>query len=179
MRAMGGSSELRLPTLAVPVDLSRAGRPGERVELFIADVPGRGRSQLVGDVAQLLESEPMFLPVAEPHAGGRVALVGKQAILWVGISLRDLGVAPVADGVPDEIEFEPSEIVMLFDHRHDCRVELDTGEAIDGYVLYSSPADRPRLADHLNLPGVFVRIWTSDHLYLVNKRHIVRVLEAS
>src|SRR5689334_1709074 len=116
IRAMGGASELRLPTLAVAVDLARAGRPQERVELFVADAPGRGRTQLVGELAELLEAEPGFLPVREPEAGGRVALVGKQAILWVAISLREIGVGPAADGVPEEVGFEPSEILMLFDH---------------------------------------------------------------
>lgn len=174
---MGGSSALRLPTLPVPVDLSRAGRASERVELFVADTPRRSRTELVNEVAELLEAEPAFLPVREPEAGGRVALIGKHSILWVAISLREIGVGPAADGVPEEVGFEPSEILMLFDHRHDCRIELETGSALDGHVLYSSPADRPRLADHLNLPGVFVRFWTNDLLYLINKRHIVRVLE--
>lgn len=177
MRAMAGASELRLPTLAISVDLARAGGQREKVELFVADAPNRGRTELVNELAGMLEAEPAFLPVREPEAGGRVALVGKQAILWVAISLHEAGVAPVVDGVPEEVPFEPSEILMLFDHRHDCRVELDTGAAIDGHVLYSSPADRPRLIDHLNLPGVFVRIWTGELLYLVNKRHIVRCLE--
>ncbi len=176
---MGGSSELRLPTLAVSVQLARAGKPSEQVELFVADMPRRTRSQLVTELAELLESEPAFLPVREPEAGGRVAMVGKQAILWVAISLHQLHAGAAVNGVPEEVEFEPSEVLNLFDHRHDCRVELDTGLGIDGCVLYTSPADRPRFADHLNERGLFVRIWTSDELYLVNKRHIVRVLETN
>lgn len=175
---MGGSSELRLPTLAVSVQLARAGKPPEHVELFVADMPRRTRTELVKELAELLESEPLFLPVREPEAGGRVAMLGKLAILWVAISLHELHAGEVVDGVPEsEVEFEPSEVMNLYDHRHDCRVELDTGLGIDGCVLYTSPADRPRFADHLNQPGVFVRIWTPDQLYLVNKRHIVRVLE--
>jgi len=174
---MGGSSALRLPTLPVPVDLSRAGRAPERVELFVADVPRRGRTTLVSEVAELLEAEPAFLPVREPESDGRVSLIGKQAIVWVAISLREIGVGPAADGVPEEVGFEPSEILMLFDHRHDCRLELDTGDALAGHVLYSSPADRPRLIDHMNLPGVFLRFWTNDLLYLINKRHVVRIHE--
>ncbi|HEY0787715.1 MAG TPA: hypothetical protein VGE86_03665, partial [Thermoanaerobaculia bacterium] len=105
-----------------------------------------------------------FLPVREPDApgGARVALVGKRAILWVAIPL-DAETGPLS----------------LHDHYHDVRVELDVADPIAGHVLFSSPADRPRLVDHLNLPGQFLRVWTPQALYLVNKHHVVRVLELS
>lgn len=180
MKQMGGSSELRLPTLAVAVDLARAGRAPERVELFVADALGRSRSQLAGEIATMLDGEPAFVPVREldTSAEPRVAALNKQAILWIAISLRDVGAGPVSDSVPEAVDaFEPSEILTLFDHRHDVRVELDTGVVVEGHVLYSSPADRPRLTDHLNASLRFLRVWTSDALYLVNKQHIVRVLE--
>jgi hypothetical protein len=176
---MGGSAELRLPTLAVAVDLARAGVSPERVELFVSDVPRRGRSQLATEIAALLEAEPPFVPVRQVDAGGAsVAALHKHAILWVAVSLREVGGGPPTDSVPEEVDaFEPSEIIMLFDHRHDVRVELDTGAALEGHVLYSSPADRPRLTDHLNAPVRFLRVWTRDALHLVNKQHVVRVHE--
>lgn len=159
MHAMGGSSpELRLPTVTVAVELARAGRAAERVELFVAE--GGGHEA----VAALLESDSQFLPVREPDAPGgvRVALVGKRAIVWVAVAL-----VAAAEGL------------ALYDHRHEVRIELDidAAEPISGHVLYSSPADRPRLIDHLNVPGHFLRVWTADALYLVNKHHVVRVVE--
>jgi hypothetical protein len=181
MHAMGGSSaELRRPTRVVAVDLARAGRPAERVELFVAEAPPRSRAAIVADLAELLESESRFVPVREPDApgGARVALVGKRAILWIAIP-RAAGSGEPGDGVPEEVAAESSEALSLFDHRQDVQVELPAGEAICGHVLYSSPADRPRLIDHLNLPGQFLRVWTAGALYLVNKHHVVRVLELS
>lgn len=179
---MGGTSELRVPTVAVAVELARAGRAPESVELFVADAPRRGRSALVSDVAALLESDHAFVPVREAAAGAsRIAIVGKRSILWVAVPLRAAGGGPPVDAVPELVDpaDEPSEIIQLFDHRHDVRVELDAREGLDGHVLYTSPADRPRLADHLNLPVRFFRLWTRDALYLVNKDHVVRVLELS
>lgn len=188
MESMEGTPvDLRVPTLAVPVELSRAGQARERVELFLPSgrageaVVARGRTAIASELATLLEAEPLFLPVREHAPGGpRVALVGKHAIAWVAISLRagaGAGVGGAGDAVPDEVADEPSDALALYDHHHGVRVELDGGEAIDGHVLYSSPADRPRLADHLNLAPRFLRVWTATALYLVNKQHIVRVLE--
>ena len=171
MHAMGGSSaELRLPTLSVPVELARAGRAPERVELFIAGAPAQGRAAAAAEVAALLEAEPAFLPVREPDAPGgpRVALVGKRAILWVAVALAALG-EPEAD----------DDNLTLFDHDHGVRVELDVGDELAGHVFFSSPADRPRLIDHLNLPVHFLRVWTPDALFLINKHHIVRVVEVT
>ena len=167
MHVMGGSSaELRLPTLSVPVDLARAGRAPERVELFLTGAPGRGRAAIAGAVAGLLVADPAVLPVREPDAPGgpRVALVGKRAILWVAVPLAGLG---------DDSE----DGLTLFDHDHGVRVELDVGDELAGHVFCSSPADRPRLIDHLNLPVHFLRVWTPDALFLINQAHVVRVVE--
>jgi hypothetical protein len=162
MHVMGGSSaELRLPMVAIAVELARAGRAPERVELFINDAP-RSRAAIAAEIAELLERDAQFMPVQEPDApgGARVALVGKRAIRWVSVPLG---------GDPDD--------EALYDHDHDVSLELDDGEALGGHVLYSSPADRPRLADYLNLPGHFLRLWTPAALYLVNKHRVVRVVE--
>jgi hypothetical protein len=163
----GPSGDLRLPTLSVMVELSRVGRAREHAELFLPggeDVARRGRTAVAGELATLLESEPPFLPVRERDPAGamRVALIGKHSFVWVSIGLE---------------EEEPGDVLALYDHQHGVRVELDGGETIVGHVLYSSPADRPRLADHLNLAPRFLRVWTATALYLVNKQHIVRVLE--
>ena len=56
-------------------------------------------------------------------------------------------------------------------------VELTTGGKLEGMLFDSAPADRPRVIDHLNGPGSFVRLWTSDEHYLINKAHILHVTE--
>lgn len=155
-------SEWRMLKLAIGVELKRAGRDPERAELFIDNVAGA--SAIAGEVAALLESDTQFVPVREPDApgGSQVALVGKRAIAWVAVPL---------------VRTDDDDTLALFDHQHEVRVELDITEPIFGRVLYSSPADRPRLIDHLNLGVHFVRVWTTEVLYLINKQHIVRVVE--
>jgi hypothetical protein len=178
MHAMEGAPELRVPKQAVAVELARAGRSPEHVELFVDGADGH--TALAAQVAELLEASTQFVPVREPDApgGARVALVGKRSVVWVAVPLaHHAGGGPRGDAIPPPLEDEPSEIIALFDHRHEVKVELATDETLDGYVLYSSPADRPRLADHLNLPVQFLRVWTPDALYLINKQHVVRVLE--
>ena len=172
-----GGDDLRLPTHSVTVDLLRAGGDRERVELFVPEVTARGRTALVAEVATLLEQPSPFLPVREYARGRRVALVGKHAIVWVSIPLGTAGTGPSGDAVPDEVGFEPSEVFSLYDQRHDVTVEMIDAEPLAGHVLYSSPADRPRLVDHLNQTVTFLRVWTPEALYLVNKHHVVRVLE--
>jgi hypothetical protein len=158
MHAMGGSSaELRLPTVAVAVDLARVGRAIERVELFVTDEPRRGRA-LAAAVAALLEHDGRFVPVRDP-ATARIVLVARRAIVWVSL--------PIGDELDDE----------LYDHEHRVQVDLDGGDGLLGRVFYSSPADRPRLVDHLNHGAPFLRLWTGDAVHLINKDHVVRVVE--
>ena len=32
--------------------------------------------------------------------------------------------------------------------------------------------------DYLNEPGRFLRLWSKDHLYLINKAFVLRIIEA-
>ena len=165
---MTEASKLRVPTLAVPVQLAIVGRPAAPVELFVADVVRVGRSQLLDDLAALLDAAPRFVPVRGARG---VALLAKHAIAWIAITRRE------QPFVEDEFEDVPSEVMTLYDRVHRVEVALATGEAIVGSLLDSSPADRPRTIDHLNRAGRFVRLWTSELHYLVNGKQIVEVRE--
>ena len=67
--------------------------------------------------------------------------------------------------------------MTLYDRQHRVQVALIEGEALTGMLLDSSPADRPRVIDHLNRSGAFVRLWTSDEHFLINKTQILQVTE--
>ena len=146
--------ELRLPTVAVPVTLVVVGHAAVTAELFVVDVPRQSRSQLLDDVATLLEQDAGFLPIRGEDG---VRLLAKRSIAWIAVR-RD-----------DEIE--------LFDRLHHVRVLLVTGESIAGTLFDSAPADRPRVIDHLNRAGRFVRLWTAEQQYLIGKHHILEVRE--
>jgi hypothetical protein len=167
MAVVERSTELRLPTVAVPVRLALVGREPMDAELFMADVSRSGRSQLLDDVAELLDAAAGFLPIRDATG---VRLLAKQAITWLALSRHE---------DEEELDFEdlPSEVITLYDRQHRVEVALVTDATLVGMLLDSSPADRTRVVDHLNRAGGFVRLWTSDEHYLINKTQILHVTE--
>jgi hypothetical protein len=166
--ASNRSSELRLPTKAVAVRLALVGAAPIAAELFVADLRRRGRSHLFDDMATQLGAEATFLPV---RWSSRVRLLAKHAIAWVSVRRSD----PEYDAATDFSD-EPSELT-LYDREHRVEVELAGGTKLIGTMLDSSPADRPRVMDHLNRAGRFIRLWTPDEHYLINATQVVTVTE--
>jgi hypothetical protein len=153
------------------------GRRPEAAELFLAGRMPDSRSRQAADVAALLDDDGMFLPVG---TGGSVTLCNKSAIAWVALvsTSHAPGGGGHSDAVPEPVDgAEPSEVVTLYDHRHDVRVELEGGTSVDGHVLYSSPEGATRVVDFLNRAGRFLWLWQGTTLYLISKQHIVRVRE--
>ena len=68
-------------------------------------------------------------------------------------------------------------MVTLYDRQHRVEIELVAGTRLLGTLLDSSPADRPRVIDHLNGAASFVRLWTPHEHILINKAQIVCVTE--
>ena len=68
-------------------------------------------------------------------------------------------------------------MVTLYDRRHHVVVELVGGGSLVGTLFDSSPSDRTRVIDHLNRAGRFLRLWTPDEHYLINKDQILHVSE--
>jgi len=165
------TATLKVPTVPVPVELALAGDMRLRVQLFVPDRARTGRTQLALDLAAALDADPPFLPAREP--GGHVVLYAKAAIAWVSIGLADPAPAADAEAAGDE----PSEVTTLYEQQHDVEVVIDRGTTLIGHVLYTAPPDRQRVVDHLNQPGRFLRLWTSDQLFVIGKRHVVRVRE--
>ena len=163
---MDAKPELVVPTVAVPVHLALSGRPAIAAELFVADVPRTGRAQLLDDLAALLEDDSDFVPVRVER---RVRLYAKQAIAWICVRRRD--------EAPSDYDDEPSEVIVLYDRQHRVAIELRSGGAIAGVLFDSSPSDRPRVVDHLNRSGRFVRLWTASEHYLIHTAEILHVTE--
>jgi hypothetical protein len=160
--------ELRLPTVAVPVRLALVGREAVAAELFVADVVRPGRSQLHDDIAAILDEAESFVPV---RSGERVRLHSKASIAWVCVVRHE------DDGGEAEFVDIPSEVITLYDRQHHVLVELASGGTLTGTLFDSSPSDRPRVIDHLNRAGRFLRLWTPDDHYLINKDQILHVSE--
>ena len=149
--------ELRVPTVAVPIRLAVRGQGGLAAsdgELFVADLPRTGRAQLLDDVAAALDDSASFVPV---RTAGSVRLYGKDALAWLAVPRGEDG----------ELE--------LYDRTHEVVIELVSGGSLAGLLFDSSPSDRPRVFDYLNRARRFVRLWTSDEQYLINKSEILHV----
>jgi hypothetical protein len=138
--------------------------------MFVADVPRRGRGHLLDDLAAQLCAESNFIPV---RWSSRVRLLGKHAIAWIAVHRRDPDERPSTDFSV----IEPSEELTLYDRQHLVEVELIHATKLIGTMLDSAPADRPRVIDHLNLAGRFLRLWTTHEHYLINASQVVAVTE--
>jgi hypothetical protein len=160
---------LKLPTIAVQVELMLQGGAARTVELFVAEhLADQYRRQQVTD---LLEAATAFVPVRS-GGDGVVELLNKEAVVWVRVPLS-------AGEPPVEEKIDPSSAdVELFDEMQAVRIELSSSQGLAGDILYSPTAiGHGRIVDYLNEPGLMFRLWTAEHLYLVNKRFVVRVVE--
>ncbi|HTJ41933.1 MAG TPA: hypothetical protein VL463_07535 [Kofleriaceae bacterium] len=153
------SEALKVPTAAVPVGLALADGSVVKAHLFVPERGLAGRA-LALELAALLDGDAPFLPARE--AGGHVCLYAKHAIAYVTI-----GFGPG----------EPESDLQLFDHERSVEVVLERGPTLVGGLLYTSPADRPRVLDHMNQAGAFLRLWTAETLYVIGKSHVLRVRE--
>jgi hypothetical protein len=160
-------AELRLPTVAVPVRLAILAQPPIAAELFVPETVRQARAHLLDDVSAVVEKDEAFLPVRGPDG---VRLFAKHAVVWIAIR-REVEHEP-----DDEVDM-PEEVVTLYDRHHRVEVELVTGGSLIGMLFDSSPADRPRVVDHLNRAKRFLRLWTTDEHFLVNTHQILQVTE--
>jgi hypothetical protein len=156
------SESYRVPKRAVEVELALAGKAPIRVQVFVAMQQAHAYRRQ--DVLDMLEHEHAFLP-ARSTADSGLAVFNKETLVW-------LAVVPASDKGND-----PADEDELFQYRHEVRLELVGSGELTGELLYTVPDDRARVADYLNAPGRFVRLWSRDKLYLVNKAFIERVVE--
>jgi hypothetical protein len=156
------ADSLRVRKNTVEVRLALAGSPPRRVELFLAEQGWRGFSQQ--RVLDLLEQDDCFLPARDLETGGWETL-NARAVVWIGVSRLEAE----AESSGDE----------LFDYRKLVRVELEGCDALEGEILYSAPETSARVVDVLNRRERFLRLWSGDRVFLVNKGSILRVVEAT
>ncbi|MCA1581484.1 MAG: hypothetical protein LC796_08840 [Acidobacteria bacterium] len=158
---MKGETEfLRVRKQNVAVDLTLAGTAPRQVELFLADPvrPEDRRNQ----VLDLLEKGMPFLP-ARDLGSARWEIFSRDAVLWVRIPLADLSTGDETD--------------ELFDIRQKVCVDLRSSERLQGELLWSAEERSTRVTDYMNSEGRFFRLWQEEHVFLVNKSYVLRVIE--
>ncbi len=159
---MRGQTELlRVRKQSVAVDLALAGVSPRKMELFLAEqLASEDRRQ---QVLHFLERGLTFLP-ARDSASGQWEIINRNAVVWIRISLDDLG------SLGEDAE-------ELFEFRQKVRVDFTSGEPLDGELLYSAQEQETRVTDYMNLEGRFFRLWREDDVYLVSKSYVLRVIE--
>ncbi len=155
---MLAESELRIPTKKLTVKLILDGDKTHSVVLHLAE-----HEQ---NLIDLLQTDQSFMPVRDA-ADGSWCIVNKSSLLWASIILQN-GRLPINVDVDEE---------ALYDKQAKIEVHLASGESLEGKILYSPPQGRGRVTDHMNRPAHFFRLWTPDHLYLVNKSRVLRIVE--
>ncbi len=158
---MKGETEfLRVRKQNVAVNLTLVGTAPRQVELFLADParPGDRRDQIM----ELLEKGTPFLP-ARDDASGRWEIFSRDAVLWVRIPLSD----PATGEETEE----------LFDIRQKVRVDMKSAEPLTGELLWSAEQQHTRVTDYMNSEGRFFRLWQEEHVLLVNRSYVLRVIE--
>lgn len=157
---MRGQTEfLRVRKQSVAVDLALAGISPRRMELFLPEQPTRDDRRQ--QVLHFLETGLTFLP-ARDAASGQWEIVNRDAVLWIRISLAEIG---------DDAD-------ELFDFRQRVHVDLTSGSPLDGELLYSAQEQETRVTDYMNFDGRFFRLWHGDDVYIVNKSFVLRIIES-
>ena len=109
-------------------------------------------------ILDVLNSEFQFLSLEDVKTGQFVA-VNKQRIVRVEPEGRDL--------------LEGS----VFTREISVQVEMRDGRILQGIFPVESPPERSRLSDHLNLTPPFLYLMGQEKDFIVNKFHILSVLE--
>lgn len=152
---------LRVRKQILAVDLALSGIAPRRVEVFLAERenPGNRRRRLF----DLLERGTTFLP-ARDSTTGVWEIVNRDLV----VSVRVAQSAFAEDG--DDAD-------ELYDIRQRVRVDLTTGDAISGELLYSAAETLTRVTDYMNQTERFFRLWTEEDLFLIQKSFVARVIE--
>jgi hypothetical protein len=156
---MSESEKLRIRKQPLEVELALEDRPPRQMKLFLAEHDSHAFQRQ--RVLDLLQAET-FLPACDAQSG-ECEIFNSRAVLWIGMPLSSV------DGQEAGEE--------LFEHRQCVRVEMTGGTSLQGELLYSALQDGSRVVDLLNRKERFFRLWTEDHVYLVNKDSVLSVVE--
>lgn len=151
------------------MQLALRGEDPAPASLFLPESPRRSRAQLLDDVRELLEQDRDFIPV---KLAGERTLLARAAISYVVVARRPLSAGSAFS------EEELSDVHTLFDHRIPVLLTLLDSGILRGALLFSSPPDRARLADFLNLGPRFLPLWRTDELVLVQRSAIRTIVES-
>lgn len=155
-----------VPKHQVPARIVLPGSEPRDARLFLSERAERHTGpERPGD---LLNGDQPFFPVSFDDTG--FALLRRTSVLVVTVRAEDELVAGATDGqgIVEEEEEDADGA-----ERHDLRLVLDRGPALEGTMTYLMPPGERRIQDYLNQADDFVRLRRGDRIHLVNTARIV------
>lgn len=150
--------DLRVPTTSLPVEILCSDGATVLGDIFLPAYSSRQPGPMPPD--EWTETVPAFFPVRS-RAQRRLTLVNRDEVVAVTV--------PAASNSTGD------------DALVDCpvfRVEVDTGRVrFEGDIVIDMPPGHQRVADWLNGPGLFLTLRAGLAHHLIQKRHVLRVLE--
>ncbi|MDQ5858265.1 MAG: hypothetical protein M3542_08330 [Acidobacteriota bacterium] len=153
---------LRIRKETIEVELVLAGDPPRRVKLFLAEHGSHGFDRQ--RVLDLLEQPGSFLPACDLETGNWESF-NSRSVVWIAMSRSSAD----AEGSGTD----------LYDRRKLVRVALAAGGSLEGDLLYCAPEEAARVVDVMNRRERFLRLWSGDRVFLVNKDSVLRVVEST
>lgn len=151
-------SELRVPTMAVPVEITCADGRTFSGRVFIPAQSSRHDGPMRPE--EWLNEGQAFFPFL-PDGGGPPVVMNKRELLIVT--------------VPAEAEEEAGEAVATVTRRQ-VVVECED-RRLEGELAIDMPENKSRVLDYLNRAEAFVMLRGGERNHLVQKERITRVVE--
>lgn len=150
---------LKIPKYTVEVELKSFTGGSKSSSIYVAEeLTVDGRSERLQDIF----STRRFVPV---RVHGELELVSAAHVLWLRLDLI---------GALDELD--PQAEQGLGASCAKVQVSLEDESVVEGSLRYYMPAGNRRVADYLDLAPRWIPVRTDDHLYLINRDRIVRVV---
>lgn len=156
--SMPPMDDLRVPTTSLPAEILCSDGATVLGDIFLPAYSSRQPGPMPPD--EWTETVPAFFPVRS-RAARTLTLVNRDEVVAVSV---------------------PATSNTLHDDALvDCpvfRVAVDTGRVkFEGDIVIDMPPDHQRVADWLNAPGSFITLRDGAAHHLIQKRHVLRVLE--
>jgi hypothetical protein len=151
-------SEMRVPTVALPVELYLADGGHLVGRIFLPETAHLHDGPTRPD--EWLNDPTPFFPFL-PQGGDDYVLANKRELLAVSVP-AEANEEPLPEGVQ-----LPARRVIV-----ECRERR-----FEGTLILDMPASHPRVLDHMNHPETFLTLRAGDRHYVVLKRRITRVVD--
>jgi hypothetical protein len=155
------AAQLKIPKYTVEVDIKSSRGVEFKVAVYVAEeMTVDGRSERLQDIF----TSRKYVPV---RVEGKHELINTAHVEWLRIDLIS-----ALDELDPQAEQELNAVSA------GVKIELEDGSLIEGGLRYFLPIGMRRVGDYFETAPPWIPVRTPDHLYLINRDRIVRVVPA-